>query len=134
MKRVVIDTNVLISAIGWGGAPQKILTLCLDGKFKLVLSPELIAEIKDVLFRERFNFIGKEKKDELILLLSELAEIVSPDHKVNICRDVKDNMFLDLAISGNVDFLITRDEDLLMLGKFHNVNIIAPNQFLKYHS
>ncbi len=66
MIRTVIDTSTLISALGWEGKPQQILTYCLEKQFKLVTSPQILKEVREVLFREKFDFIDHSKKNEFI--------------------------------------------------------------------
>lgn len=129
--KAVLDTNILISAIGWEGNPQKILNYALDNKFKIVISPEILEEVKKVLFREKFEFIDKDKRNEFIFLLTELAEIVEIKTKVNVCRDKKDNKFIETALSAKVDFLVSGDEDLLSLKKYKDVKIIVAKEFLE---
>jgi putative PIN family toxin of toxin-antitoxin system len=67
----------------------------------------------------------------LILLLSELSEIITPTHKVNICRDKNDNKFIELALSANVKFIVSGDEDLLAVKKYKKIKILSAQEFLK---
>ena len=127
----VIDTSTLISALGWEGKPQQILNDCLDKKFRLVTSPQILQEIRDVLFREKFDFIDSSKKNEFILLLSQLAEIVYPTHRVDVCRDKKDNKFIELALSAKVKIVVSSDNDLLDIKEYNGIKILSVNEFLK---
>ena len=131
MIRAVIDTSTLISAVGWEGKPQQILDYCLDKKFKIVTSPEILEEIREVLFREKFNFIDSDKKNEFVLLLFQLAEITYPTHKVDICRDKDDNKFIELALSANVKIIVSSDNDLLAIKEYEGIKILSPHDFLK---
>ena len=131
MIMAVIDTSTLISALGWEGKPQQILNYCLEKKFKLVTSPKILQEIRDVLFRPKFDFIDSSKKNKFILLLSQLAEIVYPTHKVDICRDKKDNKFIEVALSAKVKIIVSSDEDLLVLKEYQGIKILSVNEFLK---
>ena len=131
MIMAVIDTSTLISALGWEGKPQQILNYCLEKKFKLVTSPKILQEIRDVLFRPKFDFIDSSKKNEFILLLSQMAEIVYPTHKVDICRDKKDNKFIEVALSAKVKIIVSSDEDLLVLKEYQGIKILSVNEFLK---
>ena len=131
MIKAVIDTSTLISALGWEGKPQQILNYCLEKKFKLVTSPQILQEIRDVLFREKFNFIDSSKKNEFILLLSQLAEIVYPRHKVDVCRDKKDNKFIELALSAKVKIIVSSDNDLLDIKEYNGIKILSVREFLK---
>ena len=131
MIKAVIDTSTLISALGWEGKPQQILNYCLEKKFKLVTSPQILREVKEVLFREKFDFIDSSKKNEFILLLSQLAEIVYPKHKVDICRDKEDNKFIELALSAKVKISVSSDNDLLDIKEYNGIKILSVSEFLK---
>ena len=131
MISVVLDTNILISAMGWEGKPQKILSKCFENKFKLIISPEILEEIRDVLFRKKFNFIDDNKKNEFILLLAELADVKTATHKVDICRDKDDNKFIELALTAKVKYIVSGDNDLLSIKKFKGIKIISAREFLK---
>lgn len=127
----IIDTSTLISALGWEGKPRQILNYCLEKRFKLITSPQILMEIREVLFREKFDFIDSGKKNEFILLLSQLAEIVYPKHKVDICRDKEDNKFIELALSANVNIIVSSDNDLLVIGEYRGIKILSVDEFLK---
>ena len=125
-----MDTSTLISALGWEGKPQQIFNYCLDKKWTPVISPEILEEIREVLFREKFNFIDADKKNEFILLLSQLAEVVYPMHKLNICRDKEDNKFIEAAVSAKVKVLVSSDNDLLSMKEYKDIKILSPHEFL----
>lgn len=128
--RVVLDSNVFVSAFIWGGTPQKIINLWLDGKILLIISPPLLAEI--LLVFERFHFSSREiKKIKEILEIHSLKVI--PKKKINICRDPKDNMVLATCQAGKASYLITGDKDLLCLGEFKTAKILNPKDFLKIY-
>lgn len=131
MLKAILDTNILISAIGWEGKPRQILDKCLENKFKLVISPEILEEIRDVLFRKKFNFIDDNKKNEFILLLAELADVKTATHKVDICRDKDDNKFIELALSAKAKYVVSGDDDLLFIKKFKGIKIISASEFLR---
>jgi len=131
MIKVVIDTSTLISALGWSGNPQKVMNECLGNKFKLVSSSEILEEVREVLFRPKFDFIDSDKKNEFILLLSQLAEIITPKHKVNVCRDKDDNKFFELALTAKVKIIISSDDDLLSIKGYKDIKILSPSEFLE---
>jgi len=131
MIKAILDTNTLISALGWEGNPQKIFNYCLDKKFKNVTSPEILEEVRDVLFRKKFDFIDDDKKNEFILLLSELSEIISQKHKVDVCRDKGDNKFIELALSADVKIIVSGDDDLLAVKEYEGIKMLSANEFLK---
>ena len=130
MIRGVVDTNVLISGLIWGGSPKK----CLD-KFRyesnyiLLLSPELLHEFRSKLLH-KFN-VEEKIVTEWVEEFLEYSEKVIPNYTTRICRDPNDNMILDIAKSGKADFIITGDKDLLILKEFENIKIISAKSFLK---
>ena len=132
MIKAVVDTSTLISALGWEGKPQKVMDKCLNNKFKLVSSPEIIEEIREVMFRPKFDFIDSNKKSEFIMLLSQLAEVIIPKDKVNICRDKDDNKFFELALAAKVKIIVSSDGDLLSIKEYNGINVLSPSEFLEF--
>lgn len=125
--RVVIDTNIFISALLWGGKLAKIFDLYKGNKILLLLSAELVTEIFKVLRKFKYS---EEKRQELKSLLEKQSIKISPKSSVKICRDPKDNYVLDLCVAGKADFLITGDQDLLTLEQIEKTKIITPQEFL----
>jgi len=131
MIRAIIDTTTLLSGIGWEGKPKQILNYWLDNKFTIVTSPEILEEVREVFFRSKFDFIDIDKKNEFILNLASLAEIIYPTHKVDICRDKDDNKFIEAAISAKVNFIVSSDKDLQVIKEYNGIKIISVDEFLK---
>ena len=132
MHRIVLDTNLLISAVGWKGKPRTIIDLCIDNKLKLIESSQLIDEFIDVINRPKFNFIEPEFKIEVIISIFNIAEIIDPKIKLNIIKeDEKENRALECALAGNCDFIISGDSHLLKLQKFEGIKIYNASKFLK---
>jgi putative PIN family toxin of toxin-antitoxin system len=126
--RVVLDSNVFVSAIVWGGNPEKILNLWLRGKFDLFISPEILLETLDVLAKFQVS-------SRLIEQIKNLIEIhgqrLIPKSNFKICRDLGDNKFLNLCFDCQADYLVTGDKDLLALKRFKKTKILKPKEFLK---
>ncbi|MBL7159252.1 putative toxin-antitoxin system toxin component, PIN family [Candidatus Microgenomates bacterium] len=128
--RVIVDTNVFISAIFWGGNPLKVINLWrVEEKYDLIISPEILAEIISKL-KYKF-FLPQSLLNEWKELLTSRAILIIPKDKVNLCRDSQDNILLESALAGKTDFLITGDKDLLSLKQFKKTQIVSPKQFLK---
>ena len=127
--RSVIDTNVLISAIIFGGNPQKVINLILENKVIAITSTSLISEFLEVLSK-KFHFIPTK-----LYLAEELIKenfiIVHPENSLNIVRDRDDNRVLEAAVMGKCRSFITGDVDLLELKSFQGMKILTPDQFLK---
>jgi putative PIN family toxin of toxin-antitoxin system len=127
--KVVIDTNIWISYL-LGSLLQGMDEKILSKEIKVVVSEEMLKEISEVSSRPKFKNIFTAKRiKELFSLLDSYAIVVSPSQKVNVCRDGKDNFLLEVALEGEADYLVTGDEDLLVLDPFHNTKIVKPKDF-----
>ena len=128
--KVVLDTNIIISGIFWSGASEKGLYAWADDKFKLVISSEIIAEI----FKTLMNFKITLSFNDILLWLSILiwkAELVEPEEKLYIVKDDSDdNKFIEAAITGKADFIVSQDKHLLKLKEFQGIRIMTPDEFL----
>jgi uncharacterized protein len=91
-------------------------------------------EIVDVLSRERFRTkygIRKQDIETLFLLFTLRGEQLAPEHRIEVCRDPKDDKLLEIAVEGKADALVTGDDDLLVLHPFRGIPIIGPAEFLR---
>jgi len=130
--RVVIDTNVLISAIFWAGKPKKILNKSRKGDITFLTSEILLKELTDVLTAKNKPFHLTEREVNFIIKhIKKIAEIVTTKSKVSICRDGADNRVLECAIYGNADYIVTGDKHLLDIKEIRAVEIISTAEFLK---
>lgn len=130
-KKVVLDTNILISALGWNGKPKKIFEKCISEEIGLVTSKEQINELKRVMDYPRFNF-NEEQKDRFIALILEISSMVEISRTLMIIKDdPDDNIILETAAIGDVGYLISGDPHLLKLRKFGQIHIIKAADFLK---
>jgi len=129
--RVVADTNVIVSAVIAGGKPRKLLGTFLQGELELVLSPEIIDEIVDVLERPKFQ-LDEEEIHRIVGALIQTAHIVEleSDHRV-IAEDPDDDKFLNTAIDGRADAIVSGDSHLLDLNTFQGVTILSVAEMLK---
>ncbi|MEM6405049.1 MAG: putative toxin-antitoxin system toxin component, PIN family [Pseudomonadota bacterium] len=134
--RFVVDTNLLISAalIKNSISQEGVFHILRTGK--LVFSPGTYAELNNVLNRPKFDrYICKEKKRKYLALYQSISHFVIPEKHFTHCRDKRDNIFLDAAVAGNAEALITGDHDLLVLGNIEKIPILKMTDFLKntYH-
>ena len=115
IKRIIIDTNLWISFLITNDFNK--LDQFLDSeKYQIVFSEELFNEFLEVVHREKFNrYFNDLNIKYLIEIINDKALFVNVVSIINVCRDVKDNFLLSLAIDGDVDYLITGDNDLLSL-------------------
>lgn len=129
--KVILDTNVIVSGIFWKGVSEKVLYALADDKFKLVISSGIITEIIKTLT----NFKIKLSFDEILLWLSILlwkAELVEPEERVDVIKDdPDDNKFIEAAIEGNADYIVSQDKHLLNIKEYQGIKIILPEEFVK---
>ncbi|MFA6567831.1 MAG: putative toxin-antitoxin system toxin component, PIN family [Victivallales bacterium] len=127
--KVIVDTNILISAILKDRLPEKmILRIIEDGSFDWIASEEIVQEYKTVISRPKFLIPGDEIKFQFDLI-DRMTTIVCPDLKIIFKRDQKDAKFLSCALVSNADFLITGDSDLVEIVNYNNTKIISVPEF-----
>lgn len=111
--------------------PRHALNLALR-KGRVLVSFAALAELHEVLSRKRFRrYVGEEEIRSFLAALTREAQWVDVDVKITACRDPKDNMFLELAVSGHATHLITGDSNLLALNPFQGIRILPPHSFLE---
>ncbi|MEK6948618.1 MAG: putative toxin-antitoxin system toxin component, PIN family [Nanoarchaeota archaeon] len=132
MIKVVLDTNTHISALGWkDGNPRKVLELCVIGKCRLIESIGLIKEFVSVISRPKFNFITEEEKNQFLVFLLQISNLIEPKEKINaIKEDPDDNTILETALAGKVDYVVSGDRHLLKLKQFRGIRIVTAKEFL----
>lgn len=130
--RCVFDTNVLVSALLLPDSkPRKSLDLALR-KGKVLISFATIVELRQVSGRKQFRrYFDEEAIRKFIAALTREAQWVEVAVQVRACRDPRDDMFLELAVSGHADYIVSGDTDLLALDPFQGVRILPPHSFLE---
>ncbi|MBE2199012.1 MAG: putative toxin-antitoxin system toxin component, PIN family [Anaerolinea sp.] len=133
--KVVLDANVYVSALlTQRGNAHQILTYWQDKKFDLLVSPEIIAELSRVLRYPHLVRIHKKSDAEIrrfISLMQKYATLVEPTEKIAVSTDETDNRYLECAVDGQADYLVTGDKKhLLLIGAYQGIRIIAPAVFL----
>lgn len=130
--RVVLDTNVLVSATLF---PESIPRQALRkayGDCEVVFSEETIAELNTVLLRDKFNrFMSVNERTRLGRAFVDAAKVVDDIVALQACRDAGDDRFLALAVAAGARYLVTGDADLLALVPFRDLAIVTPAEFLK---
>jgi uncharacterized protein len=133
MKKIVLDTNVIVSALIGSSYPRQIVfDYVLSKKVEILLSNPIFQEYVEVLRRPKFyqypHFITKA---EIVLnKLDELAVRSITDLKLSIIKDEPDNRFLELAVSGVADFLVTGNSKDFLLRSYESVRIVSPEEFV----
>ena len=135
MIRAVVDTNILIRAlIKPQGSVGPILTCLRAQAYELVLSEPLIEELLAKLLLPRIS--GKyhlEDQDirDYVHFLTLRGKLVRPTTRLSVCRDAKDNMVLEAALAGRATYVVSSDQDLLVLDPFRGIHIVAAAEFLR---
>src|ERR1035438_5036369 len=115
---IIIDTNLWISFL-ISHRQDRLDDLLLIDKIKLIFSGELLDEISVTITKPKLKkHFGAGALNEMLLKLDPYIDFIEVHSVVNICRDIKDNFLLALAVDGNADYLLTGDNDLLALKKF----------------
>ena len=128
-NRVIIDTNVWISFL-IGKHLKGLNKIISSGTIQIITCKEQISELSEVFKKPKIRKIFTHYQiNEFFELLDDCAEVISIKSNVDICRDPKDNYLLSLAIDANAHFLITGDNDLLILQTIHSTHIISYKDF-----
>lgn len=131
-ERIVADTNCLISRLLLpSSVPAQAVRQAVD-RGVLLVSEATMNELADVLSRPKFDrYISLEDRQEFLRLLGRVAEFVASVYAVRECRDPKDYKFLEVALSGKADVILTGDADLLTLNPWRGIAILSPAEYLK---
>ena len=130
--RVVIDTNVLVSfLLRRGSVPWRVVKDVLECG-ELLVSDATLAELEEVLRRPRFDrYVSRAIREQFLSTLPEFATRVAIAERIKACRDPEDDKFLEAAINGQADFLVTGDRGLLAISRFRSVAIVSPTGYLR---
>ena len=135
-RRVVLDTSTLVSAaLRVGSVPYQALLEAL-GAWEVCASVETLAELEQVLGREKFDrYLARASRREFVALIRrnvhlfavQNADLIAVDPP---CRDPRDNLFLVLALAAEADIVVSSDEDLLVLHPWRGISVVTPAEFL----
>jgi putative PIN family toxin of toxin-antitoxin system len=130
VKRIVLDTNITISAFFWKGYPRVVYDLAREGKVILLSSLKMEAEFIRVLAYSRFGLTPAEIVP-IVNNLREYVQFIEIKSKVDVVKeDLTDNIFLECALDGKADYLISGDHHLLNIGSYEGIQIIRAKDFL----
>ena len=128
--RIVLDTNVLISAVVFGGKPREVLEKVIAGWFTMAISAEMLAEFQGVLEGKKFRYPAAIVRN-IVSELVAVSELVRPTMKVeHIKADPADNRILECALESRAACIITGDRHLLELGEYEGIPILEVAAFL----
>jgi putative PIN family toxin of toxin-antitoxin system len=130
VKRIVLDTNITISAFFWKGYPRVVYDLAKEGKVTIVSSLKMEAEFIRVLAYSRFGLTPAEILP-IVNNLRKYVQFIEIKSKVDVIKeDLTDNIFLECALDGKADYIISGDHHLLNIGSYEGIKIIRAKDFL----
>lgn len=129
MPRYVFDTNILVSAYGFGGRPAQLMRAAILGDIELVTSPPLLAELARVL-ADKMEF-DVAHVEAVVGQLGRVADVIRPDTRISVIADEPDNRVLECAVAGSADAIVSGDGHLLELGEFRGIRILRAADVLR---
>ncbi|RRK32820.1 putative toxin-antitoxin system toxin component, PIN family [Schaedlerella arabinosiphila] len=126
--RIVIDTNVLISGVFFGGFPRKILSAVVGQKIFACATAEIIIEYEEIV-QEMISRKQGHINRSILSPLIKAMKIIEPVTHVKVCRDPDDNKFLECANDSHALYVVSGDKDLLIIGQYENVQIVTAKEF-----
>jgi uncharacterized protein len=130
--KILLDTNVWLSALFWKGEANKLLNNFISKKIKILISEDILKEFVEILNREEKFQVGNEEQENLIRGILAIAEMIDVKTKLNIIKEhPKDNLVLEAALDGKVDYIISYDNHILNMLEFRKIKILSPTEFSK---
>ena len=129
--KVVVDTNVVISGVFFGGMPSRVLEAWRDGEFDLVVSPEVLEEYRRVGEELTARFPGVSLAPFVALLVMNAEIVEAPGLSDQVSRDRDDDKFIACALAANCQTIISGDKDLLEVTGYQGLKVVAPREFLE---
>ena len=130
-KRVILDTNVLLSRLLLPDSTTARAVRRLLDCAQPIVSEETLTELADTLSRPKFDpYVSRPDRQRFFELYARVAEWVPGTSTIRRCRDPKDDKFLELAVDGKADWIITGDKDLLDLSPFQSASLLTPSAAL----
>lgn len=126
--RIVLDTNVLISGVFFGGFPRKILSAVVSKKMTSCATAEIINEYEEVVQEMIDRKQGHINKSILVPLINAM-QIIEPSSHIKICRDPDDDKFVECAKDSQALYIVSGDKDLLVIKKYENIQIVTAKDF-----
>ncbi len=134
--KIVLDTNVWLSGIFWDGKASKILKRAEKENIQIIISEDILSEIVTVLNREskfqKYILNLRLSIENLLRAILSISTLIETKTKLDIIKvDPKDNIILEAALEGKVEYLISYDNHILNMIEFRNIKIISPKEFLE---
>lgn len=133
--KIVLDTSTIVSALFWEGNEAKLFRKIEDQRANVYITKEILDEVEDVIRRPKFVqvmvSIGLTPEQILEKIISMSQLVSAPKLNIDVCRDKKDNKFLECAENVEADYLVSGDDDLVSLKKYKDTSIVRTSEILK---
>jgi putative PIN family toxin of toxin-antitoxin system len=129
--RIVLDTNVIISAIIRNGEPRKLLEFGINGKYRILMSREILNEFSEVLQRPKFKTTVDEVTNIISALVKSSENVTIKSNLKVIASDPDDDIMINTAYDGKADYIVSGDSDIKSLRNFKGVKIVSVDEMLK---
>jgi putative PIN family toxin of toxin-antitoxin system len=129
--KIVIDSNIFVSSFFWGGHPREIFERVINGLDELFITDGIIKEITTVMSSKKFTVNNSEIEDYVRIIKKYSKKVIAKKVPESISRDRDDDKILQCGFDGNVDFIVTGDNDLLVLKEYEAIKIIKPKDYLE---
>lgn len=126
--RIVVDTNVIISGVFFGGAPAEVLKAIISNKVTACASKQIVEEYIEIVNEMISRKQGKLNSDILLMLIESL-EMIKPKTHIEISRDRDDDKFIECAKDADALYIVSGDKDLLVIKQYENIKIITAKEF-----
>ena len=127
--RIVVDTNVIASAVFFGGKPYELLHYIMESRVDVVASKEIVDEYEEIVLRLKQKYPAISAKIPLQELLAKF-EIIRVSSDIHVCRDPDDDKFISCAVDGKCLYIVSGDNDLLSIGNYEGIEILTVVDFM----
>ena len=131
--KIVIDTNVVASAIFFGGKPAELIKMVLNHTLSAVATQEILEEYQDTIDYLLKKYKGKRLNFSAVPLFSSM-EIIQSESQIDVCRDPDDNKFISCAMDGKCLYIVSGDKDLLTLEQYQQIQMVTVAEFFQQFS
>ena len=128
--RIVVDTNVIASAIYFGGKPFKLLKLIMEDRISAIASKDIVEEYEEILARLQQKFPKLSRSIPFQAIVGKLT-IINISSVIHVCRDPDDDKFISCAVDGKCVYVVSGDNDLLALEAYDGIEVITVAEFLE---
>lgn len=133
--KIVLDTNIWLSALFWEGEANKLIETLISKKYKIIITENILSEIIEVINKEekfqRFIKDKKQKIEDLIRTIIHHSNLIETNTKIGLIKEhPKDNIILEAAFDGKAEYIISYDNHILNMLEFRGVKILNPREFL----